>query len=121
MYLPKGTLFTTDESYSNYDRSDYDFFDENEYDTKNPIYRVDSDKIKCLNCLNEDIDDSLSIKVEAGDTSASIYYDENGVLVKKSGKYRRKWYYFKKKNTLLKQTKQTKKVYKEIKDKKNNN
>ena len=34
LYLPKGTIFQTDESYSNYDRSDYDFFDENEYDTK---------------------------------------------------------------------------------------
>lgn len=83
LYLPKGTIFQTDESYSNYDRSDYDFFDENEYDTKNPIYRVDSDKVKCLNCLTEEIDDSLSIKVETGDTSATIYYDENGVLVKK--------------------------------------
>jgi hypothetical protein len=68
---------------SSYDRSDYDFFDENEYDTKNPIYRVDSDKVKCLNCLTDELDDSLSIKVETGDTSASIYYDENGVLVKK--------------------------------------
>lgn len=83
LYLPKGTIFQTDESYSNYDRSDYDFFDENEYDTKNPIYRVDSDKVKCLNCLTDELDDSLSIKVETGDTSASIYYDENGVLVKK--------------------------------------
>ena len=84
LYLPKGTIFQTDESYSNYDRSDYDFFDENEYDTKNPIYRVDSDKVKCLNCLTDELDDSLSIKVETGDTSATIYYDENGVLVKKT-------------------------------------
>ena len=121
LYLPKGTLFTTDESYSNYDRSDYDFFDENEYDTKNPIYRVDSDKIKCLNCLNEDIDDSLSIKVEAGDTSASIYYDENGVLVKKVVNTEGNGIISKKEEYVIKADETDKKVYKEIKDRKNNN
>lgn len=83
LYLPKGTIFQTDESYSNYDRSDYDFFDENEYDTKNPVYQVDSDKIKCLNCLESESNNDLSIEIETDDTSASIYYDENGVLVKK--------------------------------------
>ncbi|UGS20147.1 PspC domain-containing protein [Flavobacterium cyclinae] len=121
LYLPKGTLFTTDESYSNYDRSDYDFFDENEYDTKNPIYRVDSDKIKCLNCLNEDIDDSLSIKVEAGDTSASIYYDENGVLVKKVVNKEGNGIISKKEEYVIKADETDKKVYKEIKDRKKNN
>ncbi len=83
LYLPKGTLFQTDESYSNYDRSDYDFFDENEYDTKNPVFQVDSDKIKCLNCSESESNNDLSIEIETDDTSASIYYDENGVLVKK--------------------------------------
>ena len=83
LYLPKGTIFQTDESYSNYDRSDYDFFDEDEYDTKNPVYRVDSDKIRCLNCLESESNNDLSIEIETDDTSASIYYDENGVLVKK--------------------------------------
>ena len=83
LYLPKGTIFQTDESYSNYDRSDYDFFDESEYDTKNPVYQVDSDKIRCLNCLESESNNDLSIEIETDDTSASIYYDENGVLVKK--------------------------------------
>ncbi|RAK25103.1 phage shock protein C (PspC) family protein [Flavobacterium aquaticum] len=79
LYLPKGTIFKTDESYSNYDRSDYDFFDESEYDTKNPVYRVDSDKIKCLNCLAEE-------NSESTDSSSTIYYDDNGVLIKKEVK-----------------------------------
>lgn len=83
LYLPKGTIFQTDESFSNFDRSDYGFFDENEYDTKNPVYRVDADKVRCLNCLESESNDELSIKIETDDTSASIYYDENGVLVKK--------------------------------------
>lgn len=79
LYLPKGTIFKTDESYSNYDRSDYDFFDESEYDTKNPVYRVDSDKVKCLNCLAEE-------NSESTDSSSTIYYDDNGVLIKKEVK-----------------------------------
>jgi phage shock protein PspC (stress-responsive transcriptional regulator) len=83
LYLPKGTVFQTEESYGNYDRSDYDFFDKNEYNAKNPVYRVDSDKVRCLNCSDEEINDNMSLKINVGDTSASIYYDENGVLVKK--------------------------------------
>lgn len=83
LYLPKGTIFQTDESFSNFDRSDYGFFDENEYDTKNPVYRVETDKVRCLNCSEEVNDNSVSLEIESGDTSASIYYDENGVLVKK--------------------------------------
>ena len=83
LYLPKGTLFQTEESYNNYDRSDFDFFDKNEFNTKNPVYRVDSDKVRCLNCSDEEIDNNVSLKINVQDASASIYYDENGVLVKK--------------------------------------
>ena len=84
LYLPKGTIFQTDESFSNFDRSDYGFFDENEYDTKNPVYRVDADKVRCLNCLAEENRENNGIENE--DSSATIYYDENGVLIKKEVK-----------------------------------
>ena len=84
LYLPKGTIFQTDESFSNFDRSDYGFFDENEYDTKNPVYRVDVDKVRCLNCLAEENIENNGIENE--DSSATIYYDDNGVLIKKEVK-----------------------------------
>ena len=84
LYLPKGTIFQTDESFSNFDRSDYGFFDENEYDTKNPVYRVDADKVRCLNCLAEENRENNGIENE--DSSATIYYDDNGVLIKKEVK-----------------------------------
>ena len=84
LYLPKGTIFQTDESFSNFDRSDYGFFDENEYDTKNPVYKVDADKVRCLNCLAEENRENNGIENE--DSSATIYYDENGVLIKKEVK-----------------------------------
>ncbi|HBD27480.1 PspC domain-containing protein [Flavobacterium sp.] len=84
LYLPKGTIFQTDESFGNFDRSDYGFFDENEYDTKNPVYRVDADKVRCLNCLAEENIENNGIENE--DSSATIYYDDNGVLIKKEVK-----------------------------------
>lgn len=118
LYLPKGTIFQTDESFSNFDRSDYGFFDENEYDTKNPVYRVDADKVRCLNCLAEEIDDSLSINVGIGDTSASIYYDENGVLVKKVVNTDKKGLVTKKEEYIIEADEVEKKIYKEIKEQK---
>ena len=118
LYLPKGTLFQTDESYSNYDRSDYDFFDENEYNTKNPVFQVDSDKIKCLNCSESESNNDLSIKVDTGDTSATIYYDENGVLVKKVVNTEEKGLVTKKEEYIIKADEVDKKVYQEAKDKK---
>lgn len=83
LYLPKGTVFQTDENFSNFDSSDYEFFNIDEYNTKNPVFRVDADKVRCLNCPEEDFagnDDTEE------NTSATIYYDENGVLIKKEVK-----------------------------------
>ncbi|MCW1147758.1 PspC domain-containing protein [Flavobacterium lacisediminis] len=118
LYLPKGTIFQTDESFSNFDRSDYGFFDENEYDTKNPVYRVDADKVRCLNCLAEEIDDSLSINVGIGDNSASIYYDENGVLVKKVVNTEEDGLVTKKEEYIIEADEVEKKIYKEVKEQK---
>jgi phage shock protein PspC (stress-responsive transcriptional regulator) len=119
LYLPKGTIFQTDESFSNFDRSDYGFFDENEYDTKNPIYKVETDKVRCLNCSSEEIDDSLSVKIETGDTAASIYYNENGVLVKKVINTEKSGVVTKKEEYIIEADEVEKKVYKEIKEQKN--
>ncbi|MQP52594.1 MULTISPECIES: PspC domain-containing protein [unclassified Flavobacterium] len=119
LYLPKGTVFQTEESYGNYDRSDYDFFDENEFDTKNPVYRVESDKVRCLNCSDEEIDDNMSLKINVGDTSASIYYDENGVLVKKVINTEENGVVTTKEEYIIEASKEEKEIYKEIKSKKN--
>ncbi|WP_445713146.1 PspC domain-containing protein [Flavobacterium sp.] len=119
LYLPKGTVFQTEESYGNYDRSDYDFFDENEFDTKNPVYRVESDKVRCLNCSNEEINDKMSLKINVGDTSASIYYDENGVLVKKVINTEENGVVTTKEEYIIEASKEEKEIYKEIKSKKN--
>lgn len=84
LYLPKGTIFQTDESFSNFDSSHYEFFNIDEYSTKKPVFKVDSDKVRCLNCATEEKNDGLEIEVD--DSSATIYYDDNGVLIKKEVK-----------------------------------
>jgi phage shock protein PspC (stress-responsive transcriptional regulator) len=119
LYLPKGTVFQTEESYGNYDRSDYDFFDENEFDTKNPVYKVESDKVRCLNCSAEEVNDNMSLKINIGDTSASIYYDENGVLVKKVINTEENGVVTTKEEYIIEASKEEKENYKEIKSKKN--
>ncbi|MDP5098099.1 MAG: PspC domain-containing protein [Flavobacterium sp.] len=119
LYLPKGTVFQTEESYGNYDRSDYDFFDENEFDTKNPVYKVESDKVRCLNCSAEEVNDNMSLKINVGDTSASIYYDENGVLVKKVINTEENGVVTTKEEYIIEASKEEKEIYKEIKSKKN--
>ena len=117
LYLPKGTIFQTDESYSHYDSSYYEFFDVHQYDTKNPVFRVESDKVNCLNCI-EETDDSLSLKIKTGDTSASIYYDENGVLVKKVVNTEENGIITKKEEYIIEADESDKKMYKEIKEQK---
>lgn len=52
LFLTEGTLFKTDTSVRNYDRSDNDFFDL-DYDTDEPLFKVGHAEILCLNCSNE--------------------------------------------------------------------
>ena len=72
-----------------------------------------------MNCSSEEIDDSLSVKIETGDTAASIYYDENGVLVKKVVNTEKTGVVTKKEEYIIAADEDKKKVYKEIKEQKN--
>ncbi len=83
LYLPKGTHFKTDKNFYTYDTSNDDFFNLH-YSSSDYIYRVDSEKVKCLNCP---ISENEHLDVESNeienDSTATIIYNENGVLVKK--------------------------------------
>lgn len=84
LYLPKGTLLKTDDSVEEYDRSDDEFF--NLHFSGNYSYKVEDDKIKCLNCPPEenewnDVEDETST-----DTTTSVILNENGILIKKDNK-----------------------------------
>ncbi len=83
LYLPKGTLFKTDKNFNNFDFSDNNYFNLH-YSSSDYIYRVETGKVKCLNCpiSENEHDDVVSDQIE-NDSTATIIYDENGVLVKK--------------------------------------
>ncbi|MDN3676875.1 PspC domain-containing protein [Flavobacterium paronense] len=108
LYLPKGTLFKTDEIFKDYDRTNNDFFNLH-YSSKDYIYKVDESQVKCLNCpvdeneygdvdgeevniTNEnDSTDVVTVKVngkivtetKAGKSkSGKLTVGENGVIIK---------------------------------------
>jgi phage shock protein PspC (stress-responsive transcriptional regulator) len=55
LYLPKGTLLKPDDSMKNYDRTDEDYFLWNP-NSSNEIYRVEDNKVRCLNCTADESD-----------------------------------------------------------------
>ena len=83
LYLPKGTHFKTDKNFYSYDISNDDFFNLH-YSSSDYIYRVDLEKVKCLNCpISENQHQDVEINEVENDSTATIIYNENGVLVKK--------------------------------------
>jgi phage shock protein PspC (stress-responsive transcriptional regulator) len=77
LYLPKGTYIKPDESVKHFDSSDNDFFNLH-YNSDNYIYKVDNDKVKCLNCPEGEN--------EWGDVeennSHTVIINEDGVKIK---------------------------------------
>jgi len=83
LYLPKGTHFKTDKNFYSYDISNDDFFNLH-YSSSDYIYRVDLEKVKCLNCpISENQHQDVETNEVEYDSTATIIYNENGVLVKK--------------------------------------
>jgi len=80
LYVPKGTLFKTDKYFKNFDTSDNSFFDLN-YDVSEGVYLVNADDVSCLNCpasVSNYQENEIST-----DSTSTIIYDENGILIKK--------------------------------------
>jgi phage shock protein PspC (stress-responsive transcriptional regulator) len=83
LYLPKGTVFKTDKNFYNFDGSNDNFFNLH-HSSSDYIYRVDTEKVKCLNCpISENEHQDIESNELENDSTATIIYDENGVLVKK--------------------------------------
>ncbi len=83
LYLPKGTHFKTDKNFYSYDLSNDDFFNLH-YSSSDYIYRVDLEKVKCLNCpISENQHQDVETNEVEDDSTTTIIYNENGVLVKK--------------------------------------
>jgi phage shock protein PspC (stress-responsive transcriptional regulator) len=86
LYLPTGTLFKPDSSLQDYDYSDDEFF--NLHYSGDYLYKVEADKVKCLDCPadeNEwnDVEGGITIDNDQDSTSTKITLNENGILIKK--------------------------------------
>ena len=87
LYLPKGVTFKVDENYSNYDRSDNDFFNLH-HSSDSYIYKVIENKIVCTNCPPEEneYNDLENDSISNFDENSEIILNEDGVLIKKGNK-----------------------------------
>jgi len=87
LYLPKGVIFKVDENYSNYDRSDNDYFNLH-HSSDSYIYKVIENKIVCTNCPPEEneYNDLENDSISNFDKNSEIILNEDGVLIKKGNK-----------------------------------
>ncbi len=97
LYLPIGILLRPDASLQNYDDSDDSYFNLH-FSSDLYTYRVDKNKIKCLDCPPEenewnDVEGAEklegTINIEGAEepndsTGTSVTLNENGILIKKS-------------------------------------
>ena len=80
LFLPKGILFKVDKSLENYDHTDSDYFLWNP-DFTDAVYKVGSDKIKCLNCPIEANDNSEMENKEETDSVVTTTVSVNGKVI----------------------------------------
>ncbi len=78
LFLPLGTLLKPDESMAHYDRTDSDYF-RWDSDLSDAIYKVESNKIRCLNCPIDENNDSYSDE----DPETNVTINEDGISIKK--------------------------------------
>ena len=85
LFLPLGTLLKMDESVARYDETDSDYF--YWHPNENEIFKVESDKIKCQNCLNEDNENITIDTKEEADSIVTTTVTVNGevITVNKTG------------------------------------
>jgi len=77
LYLPEGTLLKPDGSMRNYDRTDEDYFLWNP-DSSNDVYKVENNKIRCLNCPANENDYN---EEDRTDNETNVTINENGITV----------------------------------------
>jgi phage shock protein PspC (stress-responsive transcriptional regulator) len=93
LYVPKGTLLKFDENVKEFDESDNDFFNLH-HSSASYIYKVEENKVKCLNCPadetdeyndgNEDDDESFNVNIDT-DTDEGSKYKSAKIKINKNG------------------------------------
>ena len=83
LYLPIGTLLKPDSSIQDYDDSDDSYFNLH-FSSDQYLYKVEAEKVKCLNCPPEENEWSdVQEETDSDTTSTSVTLNENGILIKK--------------------------------------
>ena len=86
LYLPKGTIVRPDTSVQDYDESNNTFFNLH-YSADNYIYKVEQQKIFCLNCpIEENEYNDISNDTIPNTSSTSVTIDKNGIQIKEENK-----------------------------------
>ena len=85
LFLPLGTLLKMDESVARYDQTDSDYF--YWHPNENEIFKVESDKIRCQNCFNEEKENITIDTKQETDSVVTTTVTVNGevVTVNKTG------------------------------------
>ena len=78
LFLPEGTLFKTDSSVQNYDRSNDEFFNLH-YSSDKYLYQVLDTKVKCLDCPADE--DEYNDVEENEDENTSVTINKGGVSI----------------------------------------
>jgi len=89
LFLTEGTLFKVDSSVHDYDQSDDDFFDL-DYNTDEPLYKVNHSEVMCLNCSNnENMDNDVDSENQTNDTikdsktqTQELKINKDGIIIK---------------------------------------
>ncbi|NBU82277.1 MAG: hypothetical protein EBS55_11580, partial [Flavobacteriaceae bacterium] len=80
LYLPKGTLFKTDENVKDYNQTSNYFFNLH-FNSKYYVYKVEDSKVKCLNCPADENDyDDVKVTDE-NDSVKTVSLKINGKTV----------------------------------------
>ena len=88
LYLPVGTLLKPDVSVQNYDESEDDYFNLHYSDDKY-VYKVGENKVKCLNCPEDenefnDVENTSTEDTTATNSIGTLILNEDGIIIKKT-------------------------------------
>ena len=83
LYLPEGILLKSDSTLENYDYSDNDYFNFHFDDSDKYTYKVENNKIKCLNCPADDneyndVETNNNQENNKNDSTKSVILNING-------------------------------------------
>lgn len=102
LFLPLGTLLKMDESMRQYDYTDSDYFLWNP-DHKNDVYKVETDKIRCQNCIEENEEENITIDTkQEADSIVTTTVKVNGEVIKVEEKTTKKGLKINKEGVIIK-------------------